>query len=177
MYNDNVQEALEWLIAHQEELNSDPQPESATTSAAPTLKLNSSKIEEPTAANTSASENLSEVHNSLKCDDCGALLKDEDFATLHAHKTGHINFSQSTEAIKPKTKEDIEEQKKRLAEKLVKLRAQRAEEEKKAEIEREIARRKDGRQIHEIKQKYQEDEMKRLAEEKRRQKLEDAKHK
>lgn len=170
---------MEWLIAHQEELSSNPAPaEPATpaTPAGPTLKL-SSKPEESPAAVTATKSAASDVHASLKCDDCGALLKDEDFATLHAHKTGHVNFSQSNEAIKPKTKEEIEEQKKRLAEKLVKLRAERAEQEKKDAIERELTRRKEGRQIHEIKQKYQEDEMKRLADQKRREKLEDAAHK
>lgn len=173
MHNDNVQEALEYLIAHQEELN---QQAAAPASDAPTLKLSAKSNENTDEASTSKADEAASA-NSLKCDDCGQLLKDEDFATLHAHKTGHVNFSQSTEAIKPKTKEEIEEQKKRLAEKLVKLRAERAEQEKKDQIESEISRRKAGRQIHEFRQKFQEDEMKRIAEEKRRQKLEDAAHK
>ena len=105
------------------------------------------------------------------------LLKDEDFATLHAHKTGHVNFSQSTEAIKPKTKEEIEEQKIRLAEKLAKVRAEKAEKEKAEQIEQEKARRKQGRQINEFKQKFHEDELKRIAEEKRRDKLADIAYK
>lgn len=67
--------------------------------------------------------------------------------------------------------------KKRLKEKLVKLRAERAEQEKKEQIESEISRRKQGRQIHEFRQKFQEDEMKRIAEEKRRQKVEDIAYK
>ncbi len=115
--------------------------------------------------------------NSLKCDDCGLLLKDEDFATLHAHKTGHVNFSQSSEAIKPKTKEEIEEQKKRLQEKLIKMRAEKQEKERQEQIELEKIRRKQGRQINEFKQKFQEDEMKRIAEEKRRDKLADIAYK
>lgn len=173
MHNDNVQEALEYLIAHQEELKQqDAEPKSDN----PTLKL-STKSDEKSESETNEGTITTETANSLKCDDCGQLLKDEDFATLHAHKTGHVNFSQSTEAIKPKTKEEIEEQKKRLKEKLVKLRAERAEQERKDQIESELNRRKAGRQIHEFRQKFQEDEMKRIAEEKRRQKLEDAAHK
>jgi hypothetical protein len=115
--------------------------------------------------------------NSLKCDDCGVLLKDEDFATLHAHKTGHVNFSQSTEAIKPKTKEEVEEQKRRLQEKLIRLREEKKRKEQEDEIEREKLRRKDGRQLNEIKQKFHEDELRRIAEEKRREKLADAEYK
>lgn len=112
--------------------------------------------------------------NSLKCDDCGVLLKNEDFATLHAHKTGHVNFSQSIESIKPKTKEEIEEQKKRLNEKLIRLRKEKQEKERLEQIELEKSRRKQGRQIGEFKQKFQEDEMKRIAEERRREKQADA---
>jgi hypothetical protein len=104
-------------------------------------------------------------------------LKDEDFATLHAHKTGHVNFSQSTEALKPKTKEEIEEQKKRLADKLARIRQEKAEKEKADQIEAEKARRKQGRQLNEIKQKFHEDELKRIAEEKRRDKLADMAYK
>jgi len=87
MHNDNVQEALEWLIAHQEELN---QQDAPVVEETPTLKL-SAKSDESEAK---TSEEVTETVNSLKCDDCNLLLKDEDFATLHAHKTGHVNFSQ-----------------------------------------------------------------------------------
>lgn len=102
---------------------------------------------------------------------CGKLLKDSDAATAHAYKTNHSNFSESTETIKPKTKEEIEEQKRQLAEKLVKMRAEKAEKEKQDEIEREKLRRKQGRELHDLRQKIQEDELKRIAEEKRREKL------
>ena len=149
------------------------QTETPASSSSNTLKLSS----KPTETVEAASAEEIATANSLKCDDCGLLLKDEDFATLHAHKTGHVNFSQSTEAIKPKTKEEIEEQKKRLAEKLVILRAEKAEKERVDQIELEKSRRKQGRQINEFKQKFQEDEMKRIAEEKRRDKLADIAYK
>ncbi len=86
-------------------------------------------------------------------------------------------FFKSSEAIKPKTKEEIEEQKKRLKDKLVKLKAERAEKEKKDQIELELKRRQEGRQIHEFREKFQQDEMKRLAEQRRREKIADALHK
>ncbi len=173
-----MQEAMEWLLNNQGELND--ATAGVTTEQNNTLKL-SKPVEEKKAETeeekTAAAAAAEAVANSLKCDDCGLLLKDEDFATLHAHKTGHVNFSQSTEAIKPKTKEEIEEQKKRLAEKLVKLRQEKAEKERQDAIESEKARRKQGRQINDFKQKFQEDEMKRIAEEKRRDKLADAAYK
>lgn len=181
--NNVLQEALEWLLVHGMEPDTDQASlivdcnptENATLklSAAPQTSADKPVEEEQTSSEASAGSSA----NSLKCDDCGMLLKDEDFATLHAHKTAHVNFSQSTETIKPKTKEEIEEQKKRLGEKLVKLREEKAKKEKEEEIIREMARRKEGRQINEIKQKFHEDELRRIGEEKRREKIADAEYK
>jgi UBX domain-containing protein 1/4 len=57
------------------------------------------------------------------------------------------------------------------------MRAERAEKEKQDEIEREKQRRKQGREIHEIRQKHDQEEMKRIAEERRREKREAEAHK
>jgi len=57
---------------------------------------------------------------------------------------------------------------------LIKLKAERAEKEKKDQIELELKRRQEGRQIHEFREKFQQDEMKRIAEERRREKIADA---
>lgn len=185
----NLQDAMEWLIAHADELT-DEAPVAAAA-ATPTLSLktpvvadsnenkpmeqegNVEKKEGEDAAATAEAATAAELQaNSLKCDECGKLLRDSDAATAHAYKTGHSSFSESAESIKPKTKEEIEEQKKVLAEKLIKMRAEKAEKERQDEIEREIKRRQSGRQIHEIRQKHAEEEMKRLAEERRREKRE-----
>ena len=72
--------------------------------------------------------------------------------------------------MKPRTKEEIEEAKKSLQDKLIKMRTEKAEKEKQEEIEREKQRRKQGREIHEMRQKHDEEEMKRIAEERRREK-------
>jgi len=37
---------------------------------------------------------------------CGKLLKSEDEAQLHATRSGHANFSESTEEVKPLTEEE-----------------------------------------------------------------------
>jgi UBX domain-containing protein 1/4 len=145
-------------------------------SSTATLKL-TTVVPEQVGENESNNQAEAVVAHSLKCDDCNKLLKDEDHATLHAHKTGHINFSESTESIKPKTKEEIEEQKKRLAEKLVRIRQEKQEKERQEAVESEKLRRKEGRQLNEIKQKFHEEELKRIAAEKRREKLEDIAYK
>ena len=41
--------------------------------------------------------------NSLQCDDCGRKLRDTQAAQIHAARTGHQNFSQSTEELKQLT--------------------------------------------------------------------------
>lgn len=180
--NNNLGEALDWILVHGAEPDTDQASLIVDCKPSDSATLKLSKPDEATAGTSSQSEESQDAQallsaNSLKCDDCGALLKDEDFATLHAHKTGHVNFSQSTEAIKPKTKEEIEEQKRRLEQKLVKLREEKKKKEQEDEIEREKVRRKEGRQINEIKQKFHEDELKRIGEEKRREKIADAEYK
>jgi hypothetical protein len=200
LHRDNLEEALNWLIL----LNNEPTPvASATftttpsstspeTSATPIsnpvlnsvvtvdMVKSSLSLKSPQTITKAAQDEEEEANrgvNSLRCDDCGVLLKDEDYATAHAHKTGHVNFSQSNEAIKPLTKEQIEEKKKQLAEKLVRIRKEKQEKERQDAIEQEKSRRKQGREINEYKQKFQEDEMKRIAEQRRREKIADREHK
>lgn len=43
---------------------------------------------------------------SIKCVECGKLLKSAAFASFHAEKSGHTNFEESTEEIKPLTEEE-----------------------------------------------------------------------
>jgi len=87
--NDNAAEAMEWLLLHGEDASLTTSDQTTPrTNASNTLKLSttthettadktSDPVEEQDAAASSASA------NSLKCEDCGILLKDEDVATLH----------------------------------------------------------------------------------------------
>ena len=181
--NNNLNEACEWLLVHGNAVDDD-QATDETANASASLKLsfnnnqtNNDSSTEPKAT-TEATQNADELKvNSFKCDDCGMVFRNETEVTVHAGRTGHENFSESVDVLKPKTKEEIEEQKKKLTEKLVKIRLEKQEKEKQDQIEQEKARRKQGRQLNEIKQKYQEDELKRIAEEKRREKLADQAYK
>jgi len=67
--------------------------------------------------------------NSLKCDDCGKLLRDSAAAEMHAMKTEHQSFSESTEAIKPLTAEEKAARLADLKQKLAEKRAVKAKEE------------------------------------------------
>ena len=47
-----------------------------------------------------------DVAKSVKCEDCGKLLKSALDAEAHAAKSGHANFAETTEEIKPLTEEE-----------------------------------------------------------------------
>lgn len=55
------------------------------------------------------------------CNDCGRKLRSAAQAEAHAEKSGHVNFSESTEEIKPLTEEEkkakLEELRQKAAEK------------------------------------------------------------
>ena len=62
-----------------------------------------------------------EEAKSLVCGECGRKLRSHAQAEFHATKTGHVDFSESTEDIAPLTEEEkkarLEELRRRLAEK------------------------------------------------------------
>ena len=62
-----------------------------------------------------------EEAKSLVCGDCGRRLRSHAQAEFHATKTGHVDFSESTEEIAPLTEEEkkakLEELRRKLAEK------------------------------------------------------------
>ena len=88
MNKNNVQEALEWLLVHASNTSSETQASTESSStinaASPiaSLKLTTNPIE-----NSQVNEAEVAGANSLKCEDCGILLKDEDVATLHVSLT------------------------------------------------------------------------------------------
>ncbi|KAJ3208313.1 hypothetical protein HDU82_002644 [Entophlyctis luteolus] len=122
----------------------------------------------PDESNDDAIHESEATAQSLKCDDCGRLLPAA--AEFHAVKSGHQNFSESVQAIKPLTED---EKKDKLAELKAKL-AARKEEKRQLEIEenkaKEKVRRATGKELVEMKERMAELEMKKAAEAKRREK-------
>ncbi|KAJ3085840.1 hypothetical protein HDU96_005180 [Phlyctochytrium bullatum] len=110
---------------------------------------------------------------SLKCDDCGKLLCDAAAAEFHAIKTQHVNFSESTQSIKPLTEEEkkakLEDLRQRLAAKREEKKRLEAEEEK----SREKVRRKTGQELVAVKEKMKELEMKKALDAKMKEKEEE----
>ncbi|KAJ3249573.1 hypothetical protein HDU78_000100 [Chytriomyces hyalinus] len=162
-----LQPAMDWLFAHAD----DPEPMDTeatgeANSAAPADQSSQSQNDDAITEEEATAQ-------SLKCDDCGRLLRDAAAAEFHAVKSGHQNFSESTQAIKPLT----EEEKKAKLEELRQKLALRKEEKRLQEIAdskvKEKVRRTTGKEMTDIKEKMAELEMKKLAEAKKREKEED----
>lgn len=110
---------------------------------------------------------------SLKCDECGKLLQSEMEVQAHAARTQHASFSESTEEIKPLTEEEKREKLEKLQELRKQKRLEKEEQEKKDQIAREKQRRTFGKDMSQVRQKMEEDEIKKIAELRRREKQED----
>eukprot|EP00128_Syssomonas_multiformis_P016344 Colp12_sorted_trinity150504_noHs@27280 len=160
-----VQEAMDWIFAHMDDADIDePLAEQPAHDHDGTLAEAQAAIDGAQA-------------RSLKCSDCGKLLRSELEAEAHAARTQHTNFEESTEEIKPLTEEEKKEQLARIQQLIAEKRKMKAEEEKKEQLEKEKLRRKQGQESTVLRQKLAEDEIKRAAEAKKREKQEELEYK
>lgn len=129
---------------------------------------------------------------SIKCTDCGKQFRNQAYAQFHAEKSGHTNFEESTEEIKPLTEEEkkakLEEMRKKLAEKRAQQSVQDKEDAKANEMvsARSVARlyhladlppiqirRKAGKDVGDIKEEMKKKEADKEAARKKAEKLEE----
>eukprot|EP00039_Didymoeca_costata_P007503 m.100626 g.100626 ORF g.100626 m.100626 type:complete len:319 (-) comp13715_c0_seq1:1720-2676(-) len=151
-----VEPAMEWLLAHQDDPDidtPDPAPSEVAGSAEAT-DINPAQVQ------------------SLVCEDCGKRLRNEDEATMHAARTGHSNFAQSTEAKKPLTAEEKAAQLEKLKEIRERKKKQKLEDEKREALEKEKIRRSQGKDLGKLKLEHQQREMEKAALERKREKEE-----
>lgn len=163
--NAGIQPAMDWLCEHSED------PDTEMTDA---MNNNNNNDEKNGNHEDDGEITASEVTaQSLKCDDCGKLFRDSARAELHAVKSGHVNFSETTEAIKPLTEEEkkakLEELQSRLLAKKEAKRQNEIEEEK----QKEKVRRTSAKEIQEGREKFKEMELKRALAERERDKKEE----
>ncbi|KAK7104054.1 UBX domain-containing protein 1-like [Littorina saxatilis] len=165
-----VQIAMDWIMAHED----DPDIDVPMDIKNPEGNVLGQAVQETGGETAAASgDPPAEQAKSIKCDECGKLLKSELDAQAHAARTQHASFSESVEEIKPLTAEEKEEQKQKLQEKLKQKRQEKEQQEKEEQIQREKIRRAAGKDLTDIKQKHEEAEMRKIAEERRREKLEE----
>ncbi|KAG0012465.1 UBX domain-containing protein 1 [Podila clonocystis] len=171
--NSGLQPAMDWLVEHSEDADiDDPIPETTggTLGAASSSSADDADSKEQEGDVIQDGE---QTANSLVCQDCGMILRDENAAQRHAMRTEHVNFAESTTVIKPLTEEEklakLAELKQRLAEK----RAAKALADKEDQKMSEKIRRKAGQDQTEAKARLEEKEMKKLVEAKKREKEQD----
>ncbi|KAF2269212.1 UBX domain protein [Lojkania enalia] len=150
----NLPEALEWLEKNQDKTIQEIK------------EANSS--EEPPALQPG------EEAKSLVCDDCGKKFRSIPQAEFHANKSGHENFSESTEEIKPLTEEEKKQKLEELRVRLAEKRAGQAEQDKIDRKRNEQIRMKATKESQDIKEELQKRERIKEAQAKKREKQEEA---
>ncbi|XP_028417840.1 UBX domain-containing protein 1-like [Dendronephthya gigantea] len=174
-----VQSAMDWLFAHADDSDIDEplKPDQGHTLGAETKTPDENHEQETNggAVELTNEQSASAQAQSLKCEECGKLLKTEAQVQMHAARTGHQNFAESTEEIRPLTEEEKKAQLVKLQEKIVEKRQERQEKEKQENVEREKIRRKTGKEMTNFKQKFEMQEAQKIAEQRRREKLEEKK--
>uniref|UniRef100_A0A8D8VUC6 UBX domain-containing protein 1-B n=1 Tax=Cacopsylla melanoneura TaxID=428564 RepID=A0A8D8VUC6_9HEMI len=154
-------QAMEWLLAHADEIDSGSMGQSSSASSKPESEAKSEEDSEGAEA------------KSIKCEDCGKLFKSQGEIEFHAAKSGHSNFSESTEEKKPLTEEEKAEKLKKVEEMLKQKRIEREEKEKLEALEREKIRIKSGKEMIEAKKRLEDIEMKKILEQRKRDKEEE----
>ncbi|XP_050525096.1 UBX domain-containing protein 1-A-like isoform X2 [Daktulosphaira vitifoliae] len=155
--NQGVEAAMEWLLAH----NDENEPSTSQSNS------NASNTSVPNASSSSS------IAKSYKCEDCNKLFVDTTALEYHAMKSGHSNFSESTEEKKPLTEEEKKEQMKKLEERLKEKRREREIREKEEELEREKMRIRSGKELAAAKKKLEDENIKKIMDERKREKQEE----
>lgn len=155
-----LQGALEWLEKNQD---------------TPIDELQAPGDDEDAEATAAAIKGLEEgqLAKSLACDDCGKRFRTTALAEFHASKTGHENFSESTEELKPLTEEEKKQKLDEMRAALALKRAGQAEKDKEEAKRNEKIKQKATRESQDAKEELQRKEQIKEAARKRQEKLDD----
>lgn len=153
----SLQDAIDWLEKNQDTPIDELQAAQASSAA-----------DEPPALKEG------EEARSLVCDDCGKRFRSTAQAEFHASKSGHENFSESTEEIKPLTEEEKKQKLEELRQRLAAKRAGQAEQDKIDRKKNEQIRMKATKESQDIKEDLAKKEQLKEAQKKKREKEEDA---
>jgi len=163
---------MDFILEHNEDPIPDPTSvATATSSAQPRSGPIGEEDEEDAAALGLQLDAVADVEaRSIKCSQCGKIFKNTALANFHAEKSGHDQFEESTEDIKPLTEEERQQKLAGLREKMTEKRARKAAEEAKEAKANELIRRKAGKEAAQIKEDLKTKQMLKDLEEKRREK-------
>ncbi|QRV88893.1 UBX (ubiquitin regulatory X) domain protein [Ceratobasidium sp. AG-Ba] len=108
---------------------------------------------------------------------CGKTFRDTALANFHAEKSGHDQFEESTEEIKPLTEEEKKEKLAELRARMEQKKAAKAAEDAKEARANELIRRKGGQDMGEVREQLKLKEAEKEARQRKQDKLDDAKAK
>lgn len=114
---------------------------------------------------------------SIKCTQCGKIFKNTALANYHAEKSGHDQFEESTEEIKPLTEEEKKAKLEELRSKMQEKRAKKSVIETEEQKANEALRRKAGKDFTITKEAMKLKEAEKEAALRKKEKLDDAKAK
>ncbi|KAF6761783.1 hypothetical protein DFP72DRAFT_1151776 [Ephemerocybe angulata] len=112
---------------------------------------------------------------SIKCSQCGKVFKNTALANYHAEKSGHDQFEESIEEVKPLTEEEKKQKLEDLRAKMAEKRARKAEEDALENKANENIRRKTHKDLNKLREEVQAKEILKEVEAKKREKVEEAK--
>ncbi|KAI8645830.1 ubiquitin-related domain-containing protein [Parasitella parasitica] len=164
-----LQPAMDWILAHPE-VSDEPDEEVTPPQA---LGSASSTLVTATTDEPGEIKDGEQTAQSLICNECKKLFRDAVGAERHATFTGHQDFAESTEPIKPLTDEEkkakLAELKTRLASKRAESHLQEIEDRKQAEK----IRRKAAQDISAAKEAIEAKEIKKIFDLKKKEKEQD----
>jgi len=185
--NAGLQPALDFLFAHTDDPIPDPSSQSSapqpTTSRTQDDEEDEEELEALRAAMGKGSAGAAGGSGegveakSIKCSQCGKTFKNTALANFHAEKSGHDQFGESTEEIKPLTEEEKAARLADLKAKLAEKRARKSQVEIEEAKANEAIRRKSGKDVNKLRDEMKAKEAIKAAEQARKDKLEDAKAK
>lgn len=152
-----LQGALEWLEKNQDTPLDELQADDSADAAAAEIK----GLEE------------GQLAKSLVCDECGKQFRTTAMAEFHASKSGHENFSESTEELKPLTEEEKKQKLAEMRAALAEKRSRMSEQDKEDQKRNDAIKRKATRETQDAKEELQRKEQIKEAARKRQEKLDD----
>ncbi|KAI0047394.1 hypothetical protein FA95DRAFT_1589128 [Auriscalpium vulgare] len=183
--NRGLQPAMDHILEHNDDPIPDPSAQASAPAPAQPQGEPMDEDDDDTAAlraayggagASGASATAGDLEaKSIKCAECGKTFRNTAMANFHAEKSGHDQFEESTEEIKPLTEDEKKQKLAELREKMAEKRAKKAIEEAKDAKANEQIRRKSGKDAVQAKEDLKMKQLTKEAEAKRREKVEEAK--
>ncbi|KAJ7173705.1 ubiquitin-related domain-containing protein [Mycena filopes] len=175
--NRGLQPAMDHLFAHEGQPIPDLSAVSESTSRPARDAMDVDDDEDAEALKSLGLKANDVEAKSIKCSECGKIFRNTAVAQFHAEKSGHQEFEESTEEIKPLTEEEKKAKLADLRQKMIEKREKKAIEDAKEQKISETIRRKAGKDMGQIKEDMEKRQALKEAEQKKKDKIDDARAK